>query len=106
MASEAHLKELHSKSRHNRASLARSKICGCFYCFNQYPFAQIAQWIDDDETAVCPCCGVDAVLGFAAPTADQDLLHKLHDRWFKQPVRLRSDEWEKALRKDRWPKAR
>lgn len=52
---------------HNRAALARSEIAVCFYCFEQYPPAQITAWCDgadDPQTAICPNCGVDAVVGF------------------------------------------
>jgi hypothetical protein len=106
MATKAALTALHKKSRSNRSLLAPSTICGCFSCFNQFAFERITEWIDDDETALCPYCGVDAVLGFAFPTADQGLLHEMHDRWFKPSVRLTPDEWKDAVEKDVWPPAR
>ena len=69
-------------------SLEKSTICGCFYCFKEFAFERIAERIDDNETALCPYCGVDAVLGFASPTADEQLLHEMHDRWSKPSLQL------------------
>jgi hypothetical protein len=106
MATESRLDDLHRKSRQNRAPLKKARVCGCFNCFNEYLFEQIADWIDDGQTAICPRCGADAVLGFASQGADQDVLHKLHDRWLKQPVRLTSGEWERALKNDHWQKTK
>jgi hypothetical protein len=103
MATEASLSKLHKKSRCNRSSLAEAKICGCFYCFKEYPFEQIIEWVDAGETALCPRCGIDSVLGFDTPTADQELLHEMHDLWFKESVNLTPDEWKKAVETNVWP---
>jgi hypothetical protein len=106
MATKANLTALHKKSRSNRSSLEKSTICGCFYCFKEFVFERVVEWIDDDETALCPYCGVDAVLGFASPTADQQLLHEMHDRWFKPRTQLTADEWKNAVESDVLPPAR
>jgi hypothetical protein len=100
---KASLDDLHKKSRYNRSSLAKSKICGCFYCFSEFPFEQIVKWTDDNETALCPCCSVDAVLDFDSAGADQELLQWMHERWFKTPRRLTSDEWKNAVESNVWP---
>lgn len=102
MPPQASLTKIHSKSRRNRSSLARSAICGCFYCLNEYPFQRISEWTDDGETAICPCCGVDAVLGFSSPSADHGLLRDMHKHWFERSKRLTQEEWENALKKDAW----
>jgi hypothetical protein len=106
MTTKAELTALNKKSRGNRSSLEKATICGCFHCFKEFPFGRIAEWIDDDQTALCPYCGVDAVLGFAFPTADQELLHEMHDRWFKPSIPLTPDEWKYAVEGDIWPPAR
>lgn len=98
MKAKADLNRLHKKSRHNRSFLSESTVCGCFYCFKEFPFAQIKSWIDDNKTALCPYCGIDAVLGFDSILADQQLLQEMHEHWFKSSIRLRSDEWDNALR--------
>lgn len=106
MAVQAGFKELRDRSRRNRTALAESGICACFYCFNEYPFAQITEWIDDGKTAICPRCGVDAVIGFDESTADRELLRKLHQRSFETSKRLTPDEWAQAVAKDAWPRTK
>ena len=93
----------HEKSRRNRSSLAKSVVCACFHCFNEYPFEQIAEWIDNGKTALCPRCGVDAVIGFDSPVADRGLLRRLHESRFEHSKRLTPEEWETAIAKDAWP---
>jgi hypothetical protein len=105
-ATATSLNKLHRKSRRNRPTLAKSTICGCFYCLNEYPFDRISEWIENGETAICPCCGVDAVIGFDAPVADRELLHKMHERWFERSKQLTQEEWEKALERDAWTPAK
>ena len=105
MAIKLNLTVLHRKSNRNRSSLGNSAICGCFHCFKQFPFDKIAAWIDDDATALCPYCGVDAVLGFGSATADQELLHEMHDRWFKSAMRPTPAEWEEVVERNVWPPA-
>ena len=102
MAKAANLAALHEKSRRNRSFLEEAGVCACFYCFNEYPFEQIVEWIDEDQTAICPYCGVDAVLGFDSQLPDRQLLREMHDRWFKTSKRLTADEWKDALERNAW----
>lgn len=103
MAAKPNLTALHKKSSRHRSSLSKAKICGCFYCLREFPFTQIAEWIADNETALCPYCGVDAVLGFKSQPADQELLHAMHEYWFGDHRHLTPEEWKKATDKDLWP---
>ena len=48
--------------------LERSDSAGCFHCEVTFPVSAISEWIDDAETALCPVCGVDSVIGDALPT--------------------------------------
>jgi NAD-dependent SIR2 family protein deacetylase len=103
MVTKVSLNKVHSESRRNRSALAKATTCGCFYCLNEYPFQRIAEWTDDGKTAICPCCGVDAVLGFNTPVADQGLLRDMHKFWFERSTQLTQKEWESALKKETWP---
>jgi hypothetical protein len=103
MALKSDLETVHKKSRRNRLQLADSKSCGCFYCLKEFPFSQIADWIDDSETARCPYCGIDAVLGFDTETADQALLQNMHEHWFENTIRLTPEEWKRAVERKAWP---
>jgi hypothetical protein len=67
----------------NRAELERSERCGCFYCFAIFPPSQIVEWIDDRQTAICPECPVDAVIGSASGyPITREFLERMHAHWF------------------------
>ena len=57
----------HKFSSKHKNLVLDSGICGCFCCITMFPPAKVEKWIDEDErgdgmTAMCPNCGIDAVL--------------------------------------------
>lgn len=69
-------------SRH-RAALEASAKCACFFCFRAFAASEIKAWIDAETTALCPRCGVDAVLGDASCASISDgFLRKMHQHYF------------------------
>ncbi|SEC52948.1 hypothetical protein SAMN05443244_3683 [Terriglobus roseus] len=73
----------HKHSRHHRAELERSEVCGCFYCLSIYPPTQIVEWIDDGQTAICAKCPVDSVIGSASGCPiTAEFLELMHSHWF------------------------
>ena len=69
-------------SRHRQEVLA-SNFCGCFYCRQTFSPAEISDWVDDDQTALCPKCGIDSVIGSAAGfQVTKDFLDEMHRYWF------------------------
>jgi hypothetical protein len=80
----------------NRKLLPAGTECGCFHCLSCFQSEEIQTWIDDGSTALCPVCGVDAVL---PGILDADELRTLHDESFgkakAQP--LSRTEWEAML---------
>jgi hypothetical protein len=36
--------------------------CGCTNCYRLFSYADVADFCDDGETPVCPCCGLDSVV--------------------------------------------
>jgi len=69
-------------SRH-RVELEASTRCACFFCFRAFAPAEIKVWIDSNTTALCPGCGVDAVLGNASLASISDgFLRKMHQHYF------------------------
>jgi hypothetical protein len=79
------LKEAHAHSIHNRAELRQSTSAGCFYCLATYPATSIRDWADpEDDTALCPRCGIDSVLGDTTglPVADRGFLSEMKEIWF------------------------
>lgn len=68
----------------NRQALLASETAACFYCFAQFPPSAITQWCDGEDglqTAICPDCLVDAVVGFNGPV-DEEWLQQRHTRSF------------------------
>lgn len=70
---------------HNRQTLSAEQSCGCFYCLRIFDSKEI-EWPDEaDDTAMCPYCGIDAVIGerFGIPITKQ-LLKNLREYWFTE----------------------
>lgn len=69
----------------HREQLLSSDIAACYYCFGEYPPSAIDEWCDggnQDQTAICPRCGVDAVVGFNGPV-DTTWLQAAHAQGFR-----------------------
>lgn len=70
----------------NKEELENAKKCGCFYCLKIYDTSQIKEWIEEEtglKTAICPYCGIDAVI---AESTDYELCDELlaymYSIWF------------------------
>ena len=78
----------HTHATKHSAELLASEICGCFHCQKTFPPAFVTHWVDKNEnrigqTALCPHCGIDAVLGSASGFAITPvLLQQMHQHWF------------------------
>ena len=79
-------------STKHSAELLASVICGCFHCAKIFPPAFVTHWVDKDDegvgqTALCPHCGMDAVLGSASGfEITPELLKEMHGHWFSEQV--------------------
>jgi hypothetical protein len=40
--------------------------CGCFYCGHLFMPKEITDWVDENQTALCPRWGIDSVIGSVA----------------------------------------
>ena len=71
----------------NRSRLLASEVAACFYCFAEFDPATITEWIGGEveevpgQTALCPFCTVDAVVGFNGGV-DAAWLKAAHQRGF------------------------
>jgi hypothetical protein len=82
MDREREASRLHRHTRANRMELEASEVCGCIACERIYFPSEIVRWVDE-ETAVCPHCGVDAVVGSASGIPIMPgVLRRAHERWF------------------------
>jgi hypothetical protein len=76
---------LHRHAHGNRAELEASEACGCLACERIYFPSEVQHWLSKStgETAVCPYCGTDAVVGSASGIPiTPGVLARAHARWF------------------------
>jgi hypothetical protein len=75
----------HKHCSHHRDEIERSERCGCFYCLESFLPGEINEWTDDNTTAMCPRCGIDAVIGSASGFAlSNEFLQRMHEYWFER----------------------
>jgi len=76
------LEALHEKSRNNKKLIANVK-CGCFNCLETFESSAVVDFIDNSNTALCPRCGVDAVLASDTKvTVTIAMLTAMHKHYF------------------------
>ena len=61
----------HKHSIFHKSEILRSDICGYFQCLKVFQPSQIIEWTDQnleakEETALCPKCVIDSVIGSAS----------------------------------------
>lgn len=57
-------------STHNREEITNSTHSGCYFCCTVFDSAKVVDWVDSEETAVCPNCGIDSVIAGATDVAE------------------------------------
>ena len=68
---------------HNRKEIETTKKCGCFHCLAIFLPEKITEWTDDEDTAICPHCGVDSVLAESDDMHfEPEILHKIRTFWY------------------------
>ena len=73
----------HERSSLHHDEVVASDTCGCFHCLAIFPPSSIDEWTDDDETALCPRCGIDAVIGSASGyPITREFLREMKSAWF------------------------
>lgn len=94
--------EAHKFCSNHGDKLVNDKVCGCFYCLSIFSPEEIQKWIkqkkpviqdkhgefdewivDDQFTAFCPYCGMDAIIGESSGyPITKEFLVKMKERWF------------------------
>lgn len=63
--------------------IKNSKKCGCYYCLSVFKKEEITEYIDKGETALCPKCNIDSVIGNNKTIVKfNEFLQKLHVHYF------------------------
>lgn len=73
----------HKHSSDHREELVQSTKAGCFYCLSVYNASDITDWIDNEQTALCPQCSIDSVIGdHSGYPITEEFLSKMESHWF------------------------
>ena len=77
----------HRSCIYHRAQIEQSAVCGCFFCGAIFPSVLVGIWVDEDQTALCPECGIDAVIGAASGfPITAAFLRRMAAHWFGTEV--------------------
>jgi len=76
--------EAHRYSSNHKQQLLQDKVCGCFYCLEIFSPSEIGEWVPDSgETAICPYCGIDSVIGESSGyPITKEFLSAMNKVWF------------------------
>ena len=75
--------DAHRHSSRHRVEIEASDRCGCFYCMRIFKREQMEEWTADGDTALCPYCGIDSVLGSASGyEISAPFLSQMYGAWF------------------------
>jgi len=77
----------HEYCNNNKKAINNSKYCGCFYCLEVFLAKDVKEFIDGkfakvDDTALCPKCGIDAVICDQDVDINKSLLQAMNKHWF------------------------
>jgi hypothetical protein len=84
-------RQVHSESGWHEDAIGQSKKCGCFYCMAIFDPSEIEEWVEESsdgprgtgKTALCPYCGIDAVLPESSLySLTPELLKAMHEKYF------------------------
>ncbi len=73
----------HEHALRSRDELMASEMSGCFHCIAVFAPYEIREWIDGGQTAMCPRCGVDSVIGTRSGfPVTTEFLQQMQKAWF------------------------
>lgn len=83
----------------NFAQINASRRCGCCNCMRIFPAEDVVEWVGldfskaddpkalDKQTALCPHCGAEAVLGDKSGyPIHPDFLQQMNQAWFQRTM--------------------
>lgn len=71
----------------NRVEILKSRNCCCIDCRQIFPAKDVTDWIDGNQTAMCPYCNADAVIGDASTfQLTEDFIITLHNEYFDYEI--------------------
>ena len=80
---ESQMKKLHAYASHNKHLVEQSEKCYCFHCKGVFNSSEIGSYLENEESALCPNCNVDAIIPDGIDdTIDESVIADMHDYWF------------------------
>lgn len=77
--------DAHKHSTKHREKVQRSQMCGCFHCCRFFKPIEILKWVDNGETAICPFCGIDSIIGSNSNyRLTTNFLTEMRNYWFSE----------------------
>lgn len=77
------LEELHTYSSNNFKLIQNSNFCHCFHCLKKFEAKEVMSYIDDNKTALCPYCDIDAVIPDVIDhQLDGITIREMNEYWF------------------------
>jgi len=74
------LDNFHKQTTNNKELLQEAQQGVCIYCKNINDYNNIDEYIDDGQTALCPHCGIDAMMLIQ----EKETLDELHEYFFRK----------------------
>lgn len=69
----------------NKSLIDLSNKIGCFHCLKMVDKDQIKDFTDNGQTAICPLCSVDSLVGDACGVAiNNETLLQANNFWYKK----------------------
>lgn len=75
--------KLHAYSSNNKELIEKSEYCHCFHCKKKFNSKEVDQYLEIENTALCPHCGIDSVIPDCIDeTIDNELIEGMNKYWF------------------------
>ncbi len=77
-----HFMKAREFSFNNKESIQNSQKAACYCCMNFLNATDIKDYTSDDNSAICPICGTDAVIGDASGQPIDIMQFLEHMNWY------------------------
>ena len=77
------LEKLHSYASNNKKMIEESEYCYCFHCMKKMNSNEITNYLENENTALCPYCSIDSIIpDNIDEKIDDKLLYLMNKYWF------------------------
>ncbi|MBQ8293293.1 MAG: hypothetical protein IJX78_05790 [Bacilli bacterium] len=77
------LEKIHAYCTNNKELIGRSDKCYCFHCKKIIDSNEITRYLTEEDTALCPYCGIDAVIPDCIDEEiNEELINDMNNYWF------------------------